>query len=141
MATAVTFGTVEIPGMVLKGVSLPPRQVQNKTRKYWGLNGESRINGGTGGRTIRLPILLYDDETDPEPFDTARKLSDYIKTTLGDLQGTEETMSFVSESDHDEFASCVFEGFELSSDGVVKDYAGTLGGGFFAMGTLVFRQL
>lgn len=139
MATAVTFDATDIPGMVLQGVSISARQVQHLTRKYWGLAGESRINGERGGRTIRVPILIYDDAANT--FDTPRKLSDYVEITLGDLQGSEGDLTLVSESDHDTFTDCVFEGFWLSPAGINKDHAGTLGGNHFCQGMLVFRQV
>lgn len=145
MASAVTLtqtttgDLINVKGVVLEGVTIEPRPLQHRTTKYWGVHGESRINGGRGGRQISIPLLIY-DATD---FDTARKLADYIDYTLN-TTGLEKngTLDIVSEADHSKFTDCTFEGAMLSpGDSIKHDEAGTLGGGYFALCLLQFRQL
>lgn len=143
MATAVKHTSptppLEIPGIVLEGFVIPPLEVQQVTTKFWGVVGESRIRGKTGGRTLSIPIIIYDDVT-PTTFDTALKLSVYIETTLNRNQvGELGQVEITSESNHAPFTKCTFEGF-LLTNGIKKDYAGSLGGNYFAHGRLIFRQ-
>ena len=134
---------IAIKGMVLEGVTIEQRSFKQKTNSFWGVSGESRIYGGTGGRSIQIPVLIYDDSEGTPDFDTARKLADYIDYTLNtDGIGKNGILKWISESDHSEHVDCSFEGAMLSpGDSPKKDEAGTLGGGYFAMVLLLFRQL
>lgn len=145
MASAVTLTNatlgdlIDVKGVTLDGVVIEPRMFQQRTNKFWGVDGESRIYGGRGGRAIQIPVLIY-DATD---FDTARKLSDYIDFTLNtDSIGLNGTLAWESPADHSPYADCSFEGALLSpSDPAKLDDAGTLGGEYFAICLLLFRQL
>jgi hypothetical protein len=123
-----------IPGVVLAGFALPPRELQHKTTKFWGLEGESRINGRVGGRTLRVPVIVYDD------YSSAASLASFI-AGMTSYQGELGTLTITSDSDYPDFADCVFEGFFLAGEGIKPDLAGTLGGGYFCLGEAIFRQL
>lgn len=145
MASAVTLtdaspgDLLDIKGVALEGVVIEPRAFQQRTNKFWGVDGESRIYGGRGGRAIQIPVIIY-DATD---FDTARKLADYIDYDLNtDGIGLNGTLEWVSPADHSPFLDCSFEGALMSpGDSIKLDEAGTLGGGYFAICLLLFRQL
>ena len=138
--TATTTGDqMDVPGVVVDRVIIEPRAVQQRTTQFWGVNGESSIHGGIGGRNIYVPVLVYD----AEDFDTARKLADYLEYTINTTAvGKHGKLKFVSESDHSEFADCRFDGAIVDpSDDVKLGVAGTLGGGYFALCIFQFRQL
>lgn len=128
---------ISVKGIVLDGIVIEPRQLQRKVTKFWGVNNESHIYGGAGGRSITVPIIIY-DVTD---FNTARKVADYVNETLnGTALGEHGTLTVTSLSNHAAFADCTFDGFSLL-EGPKHDDAGTLGGGYFAIGQLLFRQM
>ena len=124
-----------IPGMVLEGFVLPMREPQSMTTKFWGLRGESRINGKPGGRSLDIPVLLYDPS-----LSTKAALATYIDDTLNVNQIEKiGALTIHSQSDYSAFADCTFEGCVLLG-GIKIDYAGSLGGGPFAMCRFLFRQ-
>ena len=128
---------LDVKGLVLEGLDIQQRLLQEKLTKFWGVDNESRIHGGIGGREFTVPVLIY-DATD---FDTARKLSDYIDVELNTTQkGLGGTLTITSESDHAPFDDCRFGGATLV-EGAKKDTAGTLGGGYWAICLLFFRQM
>lgn len=137
MPNAVTFNGNITKGVALEGLQIAPRLLQFRDTKFWGTLGVSRIYGGYGQRPITVPVMIY-DATD---FNTAEKLADYIDQTLNNSRvGTNGSLEIHSESDHDPFLDCTFEGFTLL-EGPKKDDAGTLGGGYFAIGLMHFNQL
>lgn len=149
MATAVTLSNaapgdlINVKGVVCGDVLIEPRKVVAKRTHRWGPHGESEIIGGHGGRSIHIPVLIYDDDLEEPQFTTARKLSDFIDYTLNtnslQLNGT---LKFFSESDHSEFLNCTFDGAEFLPGGSVHhDVAGIQGGGYIAVCLLHFRQL
>lgn len=142
MATAVQFGETEIPGLVLEGLEIPPFGLTAREFKYWGVSGASEIYGGHGSRPIVVPILLFDDAEETEWTDV-EDLAAYIHDDLNtQLIETNHDLTITSESGHPVFADCVFKGFALHpGDGVKMDLGGALGGGPFAVGLLLFKQL
>lgn len=139
MPSAVTFNGNITKGVAIEGLQIDPRTLQVRDTKFWGIDGVSRIEGGYGARRIVVPVIIYDSAN--VDFNTAEKLSDYIDTTLNTTRvGTNGSLEIHSESDHDPFLDCTFEGF-MPIDGPKLDVAGTLGGGFFVFGLMHFIQL
>ncbi|MGD9632197.1 MAG: hypothetical protein AB7G28_20640 [Pirellulales bacterium] len=128
---------LSVKGVVLEGLRIDQRLIQEKITKFWGINNESRIFGGRGGREINVPVIIY-DTTD---FDTPRKLSDYIHGTLnGTAQGTGGQLTIMCPSNPSPLDDVRYGGAVLL-DGPKKDDAGTLGGQYWAICVLSFRQL
>lgn len=125
-----------VPGVALAGFAVPPRELQQRTTKFWGVKGESVILGATGGRDLNVPVIIYDEGR----FTTARALSNYLDTNLQNMIGKTRRLTVESLSDHPGFLDCTFIGFTLGPEGIKKDVAGTLGGSFFCLGVLAFRQ-
>lgn len=132
---------LSIKGLVER-IIIEPRQLQEVTRKFWGVLGESRISGKAGGRTIMAQVTIFDDATEGPLFGTARALADYIDYTLNtDAIDSNGTLTLVSESDHSPFADCTFKGAAIDPDAPpMHDECGTMGGGYFATVMLEFRQ-
>src|SRR4051812_18258164 len=121
MATAITFNGYTIKGVVLEGAEFSPRLLQFHDRKFWGVSGVSRTYGGFGPADILAPVIIYDSSN--VDFNTARKLSDYIDTTLKNtFAGMNGSLLVTSESDHATFLDCTFEG-ALPVEGPKKDEA------------------
>jgi hypothetical protein len=143
MASAVTLRTpallIDVPGIALEGLAIEPRFFQHRTTKFWGVDGDSRIYGGAGGRQIQVPVLVYDATL----YQTARSLADYIDYNLnGTAVGLHGTLDITSESNHSTFLDCSYEGSPLSpGDGIKHDDVGNLGGYYFALIVMSFRQL
>jgi hypothetical protein len=134
-----------VPGLVLEGVVIEPRPIQERTTKFWGVSGESRIFGEAGGRAIQVPVLVFDNAEEDPLFDTARKLANYIDYELnGTAQGRRGTLRIVSESNRSPYGDTMFEGAVLDpGEGIKPDLVGNLGGvgRWFAPCLLLFRQL
>lgn len=125
---------IEIPGVVLPWV-VPTRELQSMTTKFWGVKGESRIDGNTAGRTLEIPVIVYHATR----FNTQAKLSQFLDRDVQNMVGELTTLVVTSESDRPPFNYCSFEG-ALTLDGPKLDFAGTLGGGAWAHVLFVFRQ-
>lgn len=134
-----TGDLLDIPGVLAGDVVIEPRRVTVKVTSYFGVDGESEITGGRGGRGIHIPVLIQDASA----FDTARKLADFIDYTVGTTALLKNgTLDFVSASDHSKFLNCTFRGVEFESGHSVKqDIGGTAGGGWIAYCILHFYQL
>ena len=149
MASAVTLTNatpgdlIDVKGVVLEGVDIQPRTQQTKITKFWGVNGESEIWGGHGGRDITIPVIIYDDAEEDADFETARALADYLDYTLSTTAlGANGTLDIVSAADHSAFTDCTFRGVQFMPGETIKqDVAGTLGGGYYALCLLFVRQL
>ena len=134
MPTALTHAKT-IPGQVLPWV-VPPREPQEMTTKFWGVRGESRIYGDTGGRILDIPVLVYD----AAQFPSRDRLSTYLDRTVNrDMMGKEATLTVGGVAGHPPFEHCSFEGCVII-DGPKLDEAGTLGGGAWALCRFIFRQ-
>lgn len=125
---------IEIPGVVLPW-TVPTRELQQMTTKFWGVKGESRIVGGTAGRTLEIPVLVYDAAR----FNTQAKLSTFLDRDLDQIVGEVATLVVVSEADRPPYNHCSFEG-AMIVEGPKLDAAGTLGGGAWAVVLFAFRQ-
>jgi hypothetical protein len=142
MASAITLidgGTthLDVHGYVLEGLVIEPRPTQRKTTKFWGVNNESQIYGGRGGRNILVPVIVFKVGT----YTTAALLADYINATLnGSALGTKGILTITSLSNHSAFDDTTYDGFALV-EGPKQDVGGTLGGQYWAIGQLLFRQL
>lgn len=119
------------------GVTLPmqmvARELQQVTTKFWGVNGESRINGGTAGRFIEVPVIVYGDQ-----FNTRAKLAKWFDD-LNVYQGRNTTLQIFSEVDRPPLRDCTFEGAIMTGDPKM-DEAGSLGGGAWVVIRFLFRQ-
>lgn len=139
MAAALTHASTPqlvIPGVVLEGFVLPMREPNSMTTKFWGLRGESRINGKPGGRLLDIPLLLHDVSA----FASKTALANYIDDTLNvDQVEKLGDLTIHSESSYPTFNDCTFEGCLLIG-GIKTDEAGTLGGSPFAFCRMIFRQ-
>lgn len=135
---------LDVRGIVLEGILVAPRSIQEKLTKFWGVDNESYIFGGRGGRDIHVPVLIYDNDTEDEDyprFDTSQKLADYIAGTLnGSKMGFDGQLTITSQSNYSPFDDCRFGGAALV-DGPKHDDAGLLGGQYWAICVLMFRQL
>ena len=139
MPNAITFNGNITKGVALEGLEMQPRLLQFHDRKFWGINGISRIYGGYGPRPITVPVIIYDSAN--VDFNTAEKLSDYIDQTLNNTRvGSNGTLEIHSESDHDPLTDCTFQG-AMILEGPKLDTAGSLGGGYWAIVLMNFLQL
>lgn len=127
---------IVIPGLVLPW-QLPPREVHQMTTKFWGVRGESRIRGKPAGRTLDIPVVVFDEDG---RFNTRAKLSTWLDRDVNrDLIEDEATLTVESEAGHPPFEHCTFEGAFIL-DGPKIDHAGTMGGDAFAICRFIFRQ-
>lgn len=147
MPTAVTFNSNTIKGVTLEGVEIPAYILQFHDRKFWGVQGVSRIFGQHALRPIRVPVLIYDEDGEDGDFAAASDLSDYIANELnGTLVGTNGDLAITSPASYPTLSDCTMEGADLI-DGPKLDDAGTLTGGsgsgvgYWAIALLHFTQL
>jgi hypothetical protein len=131
MATALRHAFT-VYGIVLP-IQMPARELQQATTKFWGVRGESRINGGTAGRFIEIPVLVYGAQ-----FNTQAKLSQWFDD-LWQYQGKNATLQITSEADRPPLRDCTFDS-ALMDSAPKLDVAGSLGGGAFATIRFLFRQ-
>jgi hypothetical protein len=138
--TGTPVNHIQAKGLVTR-IEIGERALAEKITKFWGVDGESRIAGGYGGRDIQVEMTIYDDAEEDEDFDTARKLADYLDVTLNTTKkGESGQLTITSESNHAPFDDCRFGGCALL-EGPKLDVAGMLGGGYWADVVLMFRQL
>lgn len=124
-----------IPGIVLPWV-LPPRELKMSVTPFWGVKGESAIIGGSAGRSLEIPVLVYDEEG---RFDTRGKLSAFLDELDDDMLGKTATLTVESEAGRPLFRDATFTGgFIVEAPKI--DEAGTLGGGAWAIVMFTFRQ-
>src|SRR3989304_862630 len=98
---------LDVKGIALEGLVIEPRTQQRKITKFWGVNAESHIYGGYGGRTIEVPVLVFDATA----YDTAEKLADYIDQEFnGTALGTVGSLEIISLADHDPFPPTTLAG-------------------------------
>lgn len=139
LTNATAGDLLDVPGLVT-AIRVEPRPIQRRISKFFGVDGESIINGGSGGRDIVVQVLIYDTSV-ANIFSTARKLSDWLDYTAGTAAlESYGTLDITSESDHSKFTGCVFNGLEVL-EGPKPDLAGTLSGDYWADVLLMFRQL
>lgn len=134
MATALQHA-IAIPGVVLPWI-LPSREPQVMTTKFWGVNGESSIYGGYAGRTLDIPVIVYDSGQ----FPGRPQLAAWLNNTIGrDQIGQLATLTVNSAVGHPPFENCRFEAC-IVIEGPKVDEVGSLGGGAFAVCRFIFRQ-
>jgi hypothetical protein len=119
-----------------------PPELQVVRTYFWGLRGESEIVGGKAGRALTCYIWLHNRYANRLDIENAI-------TTINSWVG--ENGVLVEEDTHNNvtltFNEVTFEGFTREviqgrdSNGPLRDYAGTIDGGWFQPGTLAFRQL
>lgn len=131
MAVAIRH-VFDVEGIVLP-LQMPTRELQQVTTKFWGIRGESRINGGTAGRFIEVPIVVYATR-----FNTQQKLSAWFDD-LNQYQGRTSTLQIFSEADRPAMRDCTFDG-ALMETAPKMDIAGSLGGGAWMIARFLFRQ-
>jgi len=120
-------------------VTEPPAR-QRRIVKYWGLHGEREIDGGRGGRMLRIEITVHNRYASRQSLQLALDLADRIVGHYGTLAVR------LADGTTKQYQHCTFEGFQPHGDprgrtGPLKDEAGTLDGGWWIQGTLHFRQL
>jgi hypothetical protein len=147
MATAVSLifdpGGTPVNHIVAKGlatrITIEPRAVLRKVTQFFGVDAESHIFGGRGGRPILVQVQLYD--TANIDFDTPLKLSTYVDNTLnGTAVGKTGQLTITSESNHPPLDDVTYSGAMLL-EGPKPDLVGSLGGGYWADVVLIFRQM
>lgn len=133
---AFRFRGVTIPGTILRH-GKPPYALQTYRTHFFRVNGVSEILGGRGGRPLEFPILLHNR------WPSRQALETYIDNTLQlVLFGRNGEIDY---RDGDRvvppYKNCTFHGFEMEGTGPLLDVAGTLDGGWFCYGRLLFFQL
>lgn len=131
MATALQHAFT-VPGITLP-LQMGTRELQQVTTKFWGVVGESRINGRTGGRFVEVPVLVYGDQ-----FNTQAKLASWFDS-LYQYQGRVGTLQITSDVNRPALKDCSFDSAVMVTDPKI-DEAGSLGGGAFAVIRFLFRQ-
>lgn len=140
MSTGLRFGSTLIPGTVMR-YAIPAREVQVKRTHFWGVLGESQISGAPGGRTLAIPVLVFDAGS---RFSTREKLVKFLIQTVGSLIGTTESLHVLLNEPHTKevYPECCLDNFTIRPEpGVILDVAGTLGGKYFCEVDFTFRQL
>lgn len=142
-----------IPGVVLEGAEFAERQAQFHDRKFWGVGGVSSIYGGRAQQDIVLPVLIY-ETSDTPLFATAISLSQFVHGALNiDRIGDHGSLTVISESrpgvlavpsgdyvGYNYYPDTRFDGARVI-DGPKKDFAGTLGGNYWAIVAMKFTVL
>ena len=121
-----------VPGTVLP-LRIGTRELQEVATKFWGVKGESRITGGTGGRFVEIPVLVYGAQ-----FANQGQLASWFDQ-LGQYQGQTGTLVITSAVNRPALQDCSFDMAALLTDPKI-DEAGMLGGGAFAEISFLFRQ-
>lgn len=134
MPTAITFGEILVPGMVLPW-QLGGRDEHSQITKFCGVRGESRINCMPGGRTLEIPVIVYGSQ-----FNTRAKLSQWLEN-YDTLHGGDpaQTLVVTSDASRPTFAHTSYSGMVIMEEPKI-DEAGSLGGGAFAVVMFIFRQ-
>jgi hypothetical protein len=132
MATALSFGSHNIQGIVLSWEE-PSRETHEMTTKFFGVRGESRIDGSPAGRSLEIPVLVYSS-----PFNTQAKLSNYLRELDLALRGFAATLVVSSSVARPAYPECSFDGFRIVEEPKM-DVVGSLGGGAFAVVLFYFR--
>lgn len=119
-------------------VTMEPPLLHSKIVKFWGVNGETELRGGRGGRILECRIWLHNG------YSTYRALGRELES-LDRRVGTHGTLTIRGNGGYQrQFRNCTFLGFTpdgLPGSGPVRDVAGTLDGGWWIAGTLRWRQL
>lgn len=131
MATALQHAFT-VPGIVLP-IQIGTRELQQTTTKFWGVRGESRISGGTAGRTIDIPVLVWGEQ-----FNTQAKLAEWFDS-LSDFEGEVATLRITSAVNRPALNDCSFDAAAMITDPRM-DEAGGQGYGAFATIRFLFRQ-
>lgn len=116
--------------------------LQLKTTKFMGVNGESAIRGGRGGREISCHICIHNSFATARALTTFLRLLDTLVGSYGELRETRQSGKGI---DQEPFRECVFLGFWMDPQyGIIPDLSGTLDGAnpsWHCEGTLRWRQL
>lgn len=127
--------SITVPGVVLSWI-LPSREPQIATTKFWGVKGESSIFGQAGGRTLDIPVVVYD----AGQFPGRPQLAAWLNNVVGrDEVGKTATLTVSSAAGHPPFENTRFEAVFVL-EGPKIDEVGSLGGGAFAICRFIFRQ-
>jgi hypothetical protein len=136
----IVFEGVEIRGVVER-FPVPPPELQAYRVHFSGVHGEHELRGGKGGRTLEIQIVLADQ------WLSKLQLVEFYNQTLNrDLINTNGTLTYrYAEAEGgenvQEFDDCTFQGFfEDPRQGPLLDVSGTMDGGWWVRGVLVFRQ-
>lgn len=135
---SLTFGPFHVPGIVTR-VDVAPNRLQAVRRKFAGVAGESEVVCKAGGRAIAVTSVIFENYTDP------RVLLNLLRL-FAENNGEHGTVKIKADNGEiaETFENCTFEGFVHSDPDVpriLKDEAGKLDGGYWAIGTLQFYQL
>lgn len=133
---ALSFTGLVIPGTHSWLAPMSP-SLRVIRRHYAGMNGEAEIFCGTGGRPIRVGIVIHHDSlTTPESIVALLEKFDAKVGNHGTLKEEGNTKR--------KYDNVTFEGFEQTGD-ILPDDARTLNSagvrGYFVSGVLHFYQL
>jgi len=136
---SIRFTSLLIPGIV-EPFAVPSREVQVSRMHFFGVQGESEIRGESGGRTIQIPMLVYDDGN---KFPSRDSLAVFFSTQVGKLIGKNGVLSILRDGFAQEtYPECTLDAANIRAyPGIVLDVAGTLGGKYFCQADFTFRQL
>lgn len=134
----ITYGGLTIPG-AHGAPKITPYEPKTLRRYHAGLQGQTEVRLGIGGRTIDIEVWIFNG------FSTYTELQDWLKNNL-DAKAVETNASLVLTGDTFNsytFENCTFDGFERTAP-PIPDVAGTVDtetGKWFIEGILHFWQL
>lgn len=136
-----TFRGIPINGTHDSVIAQPPELHVVRTY-FWGIKEESEIVGGRGGRELSCYIWLHNK------YATRQKVEEAI-TTINSWVGMHGVLVEEDNTNNVKltYNNVTFAGFAREamagrdSRGPIRDFAGTVDGGWIQPGTLLFRQL
>jgi len=137
---SIRFRGLEIPGTVER-FAVPSRDPQSSRRHFFGVKGESEIRGEPGGRTLQIPILVFERSNKFPDFQT---LSLFFSANIGPQISKNGILQIINSDGNAilTFPDCTLDAATIRDQpGIIKDYAGTIGGKYFCMADFTFRQL
>lgn len=132
---------IDIEGIQPKGthgliVADPPQLITRRVH-YVGLDGETEIESGVTGRRLYCTFLLHDE------YRTVADLEVWLSILEHTIVGRHGTVATDLGETFQSFPHTTFEGFKRDPQqpAPLKDYAGTIDGGWWIKGTLEFYQV
>lgn len=131
-----------IANRTIYGTVLPftpaPRELHTTRTHYAGLAGVSEIQLATGARQHQVGMVIHKRYTRTQLQQAVQKLQQGFDGA--GWIGTNGRLTIHSDALEHRFDNCTFEGF-LAQTGLLPDIGGTLDGGWFVEGVLLFTQL
>jgi len=132
---------IVIDGREVKGTHglLVPQNGQLVTRRrhFIGVKGEAEVRSKPRGRQVSCDLLVHDNYAKLLDIETA------LEVLQVDLLGRHGNVVTIFTDEPQVLQSCTYMGFELdpAAPWPLYDYAGTIDGGWWIRGTLMFYQL